>query len=318
MENSYKLKAYFEEDTLQNKQSNILHLSSNVVIAGGPKCKDLVDGISSHLGISKVEFEVGNFKDGETFVKLGSDVNQKDVIVVQSMCKPVNESLMELIFLITTMKRNGANSVSAIIPYYAYARQERKVGEYKCITPSDVARLIESVGVNRVYTLDTHVDTIVAMFGPQIAADNLTSMELGAFYFATYLKLDNPIVVSPDAGAEKKCMNFVKYLRQFEGWSELSEPTVMIKHREKAGEVADIKIIGNVKGKDCIVVDDMCDSGGTLMSACQELVKNGAKSVYCFIPHGLFSGAFYENLEKSVVKLLVTTDSLPCYRQELE
>jgi len=146
----------------------------------------------------------------------------------------------------------------------------------------------------------------------------VNTSQLGAAYFAQKAKLGNPIVVSPDAGAEKQAKIFVEAMKKYPGYENLSDPAVIIKHRLRAGEVADTKLLGDVTGKDCIVVDDICDSGGTLMASVDTLKKNGANSVRAFITHGLFSGAFYENLEKSSLTEMVTSDSIPILRPELE
>ena len=148
-------------------------------------------------------------------------------------------------------EKKWSKQCTAVIPYYAYARQERKVGVYKCLAPADIARMLEAMGVDRVLIVDPHIATIPAFFGPKVAADNITTSELGAAYFA-HTKLENPLVVSPDAGAEKASKYFTEALKKYPGYENLPDPAVIIKHRLRPNEVAETKLLGDVTGKDCI------------------------------------------------------------------
>lgn len=217
MENfTYKVGEYYSDNEACPMNSV---LQENVVIASGSHSLELTKEVAALLGAPMADFQTGNFRDGETSIQLHSDLNGKHVVIVQSMSKPVNEAIMELLFLITTSRRNGAESVTVVVPYFAYARMERKVGPYKGITAADVAYFIEQAGANRVITLDTHVATISAMFSPKVATENYSCFPIGAAYLAKKAKLGNPQVVSPDAGAEKLSQEFVKNLRS-NGYSD--------------------------------------------------------------------------------------------------
>lgn len=241
-------------------------------------------------------------------IELKGDVRGKDVFIIQSTCRPVNDNLMELMLMISTMRRSAARRITAVIPYYGYARQDRKMQSRVPISAADVARLLEAMGVDRVVAVDLHCGQIQGFFGPRVPVDNLEAGSIGVDYFA-HIDLQNPVIVSPDAGG-------VYRAKQFRDLMSLryhidGKMAMIIKQRSAPGEVECMDLVGTVKDCDAIIVDDMIDTAGTLGHAAGELKKNGARRVYAFASHGVFSGNANKNISKSCMEQVVICNTIP-------
>ena len=233
----------------------------------------------------------------------------KDVYVIQPTCIPVNEHLMELLLMVSTMRRASAERITAVIPYYGYARQDRKMTARVPISAADVARLLEAMGVDRVVAVDLHCGQIQGFFGPRVPVDNLDAGTVGVKYFINK-GLVNPVVVSPDAGG-------VYRAKQFREGINMQAPgldaglAMIIKQRPKAGQVERMDLVGNVDGCDVVIVDDMIDTATTLCMGAAELKKHGARRVFAFASHGLFSGTASDRIARSELEEVVVTNTIP-------
>lgn len=258
--------------------------------------------ITDQLGMSLGRAEVGTFSDGEIAVSIGESVRESDVFVVQSTCEPVNNNLMELLIMIDALKRASAARITAVIPYFGYARQDRKAKSRDPITAKLIADLITTAGADRVLTMDLHAPQIQGFFN--IPLDHL----LGANILSKHL-LSNPgliedaIVVSPDIGSVGRARNFAHTIH--------TPMAIVDKRRQKANVCEVMNIIGNVKDKNVILVDDMIDTAGTLTNAAAALKEAGAKSVIACATHGVLSGPAIERLEKSVINRIILLDTIP-------
>lgn len=278
-----------------NSDIKVFALSSNV---------ELVKEICDYLGIEPGKVDVFHFADGETLVEFGESVRGKQVYFVQSTYKPVNEHLMELLIAIDAAKRASASNIECIIPYYGYARQDRKAKPRQPITARLVADLLNAAGANRVVTVDLHAPQIQGYFS--CPADDLTSVPMMAYYFRKKKEIDlkNVVVVSPDHGGTTRARNLANRLN--------NAPIAIVDKRRPRPNVCEAQnVIGDVDGKDCIVIDDICDTAGSLTAACQILKDHGAKSVYVCLAHGVFSGEAIERIENSVITEVVVTNSIP-------
>lgn len=277
-------------------------------IFSGNANKDLAKEIAAHLGRPLGKITVGRFADGEVNVQVHENVRGKDIYIVQPTCPPVNESLMELFLMVSTMRRASARKITCVIPYYGYARQDRKMTARVPISAADVARLLEAVGVDRVVAVDLHCGQIQGFFGPRVPVDNLDAGVIGVEYFRDK-ELVNPVVVSPDAGGVYRAKKFG------EGLNRLKKIdcglAMIIKQRVKAGQIAQMDLVGTVDGCDVIIVDDMIDTAGTLCKAAKHLKERGARRVYAFASHGVFSGPAYERIKKSDLLEVVTVNTIP-------
>lgn len=218
------------------------------------------------------------------------NVRSKDVFIIQSTSPPVNENLMELLLMVSTMRRASAKKINVVIPYYGYARQDRKTAPRVPISAADVARLLETVGVDRVILVDVHSGQIQGFFGPRVPVDNLEANLVALNYFVEQKKipLRDIVVVSPDAGGVTRAKNFQALLSSV-GVKETSL-AMIIKQRKAAGEIGTMHLVGSVEGKQAIIIDDIIDTAGTLVEATKVLKEKGALSVSCFATHGLFTG----------------------------
>jgi ribose-phosphate pyrophosphokinase len=276
----------------------------------------LAKEIAGLLGKSLGEIRVGRFADGETSVRVLENVRGKDVFVVQPTCQPVNEHLMELLLMISTMRRASADKITAIIPYYGYARQDRKMTSRVPISAADVARLLEALGVDRVVAVDLHSGQIQGFFGPRVPVDNLEAGFVSVEYFARK-GLVSPVIVSPDAGGVYRAKTFREALahRMRPAAAGEAAPDVglamIIKQRPRAGEIERMDLVGTVEGSDCIIVDDMIDTAGTLATAAAVLKENGARRVFAMASHGLFSGPASERIARSQLEEVVVTNTVP-------
>ena len=243
---------------------------------------------------------VGKFSDGEINVQISESVRGKDIFIIQPTCAPTNDNLMELLVMTDAFRRSSARTINAIIPYFGYARQDRKAAPRVPITAKLVANLMETAGIDRIVTMDLHAGQIQGFF--DVPVDNL----YGSIIFRDYIKqknLPNPIIASPDIGGVSRARYFADQL----GF----DLVIVDKKREKANVSEVMNIIGDVKGKDVILVDDMIDTAGTMCKAAEVLKKHGAKSVMALGTHPVLSGPAIERIENSVLDEIVMTNTIP-------
>lgn len=266
--------------------------------------KSIARRMSMHRGMSVnlVDARVERFNDQEIFVEVFENVRGEDMYIIQSTSNPANDNLMELLIMTDALRRSSAARITAVIPYFGYARQDRRAKARTPISAKLVANLITEAGVDRVLTLDLHAAQIQGFF--DIPVDNLYASPVFALDIEHHFagKMADLMVVSPDVGGVARARELAK---------RINAPLAIVdKRREKAGEVAEMTVIGNVAGKTCIIVDDICDTAGTLCKAAEVLIENGATEVHSYITHGVLSGPAVERVSKSVMKSLVITDSI--------
>lgn len=263
---------------------------------------DLAASICKQLNLPLGKIKVEHFADGEILVEPQESIRGRSVFIVQSTCTPVTEHLMEVLICIDACKRASAGEINVIMPYYGYARQDRKAAPRQPITSKLVANLLTVAGANRVITFDLHASQIQGYF--DIMIDDLTAVPMiGQYFKEKNLPKDEVVVVSPDHGGVVRARRLADVL---------DAPIAIIdKRRPKPNMVEAQNVIGDVEGKTCIVVDDICDTAGTLCAGCQILKDHGAKEVYVGITHGIFSRDAVEKIEKSVIKEIVITDTIP-------
>ncbi len=259
----------------------------------------LAEKICSYLKLPLGKIRVGRFSDGEISVKIEENIRAKDVFIVQSISSPVNENLMELLVMIDAARRASAERITAVIPYYGYARQDWKDQPRVPITAKLVANLITAAGANRVLTMDLHTPQIQGFF--DIPVDHLFAAPVLIKYFRG-LNLSNLVVVAPDVGSIKAARAFAKRLR--------ASLAVVDKRRNSPDSVEVMNVIGEVKGKDVVIVDDLIATGGTLCEAATTLKENGARNIYASITHGVLSGKSIENIADSSLKELIITNTI--------
>jgi len=273
---------------------------------------ELAEKVSEALGIPLGKATVGRFNDGECNIQLGENVRNTHVFLVQSTCPPVNDAMMELFLMVRCFRRASARTVTAIVPYYGYARQDRKTTARVPISASDVAMLLEAAGVDRMLSVDLHCGQIQGFFH-HAPVDNLHAfVEHVPFMVKEIIPSygENPIaIVSPDAGGVARAKMFMEAL------TSMNVPNISlaitIKHRVKAGEVEGMNIVGEIKGKHCIIVDDMIDTAGTLCKSADSLREMGALSVSACCTHALFSGPALDRIGKSSLKHVIVADTIP-------
>jgi len=269
--------------------------------------------ITKILGINLGKATVGRFADGEVNVRIHENVRGKDVFIVQPTCPPVNDNLMELLLLISTLNRASARRVTAVIPYYGYARQDRKMQARVPISAADVARLLEAMGVDRVIAVDLHCGQIQGFFGPRVPVDNLDGGVVGINHFGDK-DLHNPVIVSPDAGGVYRAKKFKEGLEHKYDWDDVGL-AMIIKQRTRDGTVDSMDLVGDVKDCDCVIVDDMIDTAGTLCKAAAVLKANGARRVFAFASHGLLSGPGNDRIAQSTMEECVILNTIPSSAQ---
>jgi ribose-phosphate pyrophosphokinase len=256
--------------------------------------------VAKQLGIQLSEAKVDRFSDGEISVQIKQSVRGTDAFIIQPTCAPANPNLMELLIMTDALKRSSVKTVTAVVPYFGYARQDRKAAPRVPITAKLVANLMQSAGIDRVVTIDLHAGQIQGFF--DVPVDNL----YGSIIFSDYFKnknLPNPIVASPDIGGVARARGFAKKLGL--------ELVIIDKRREKANESEVMNIIGDASGKDVILVDDMIDTAGTMTQAAAALKNAGATSVMAFCTHPVLSGPAYKRINDSELDELVVTDTIP-------
>ena len=268
------------------------------LIAGNANPK-LAEEIAKKMGIELSPATIGRFSDGEIQVKIADSVRGADCYVIQPTCAPVNENIMELLVIADALKRASARRITAVIPYYGYARQDRKAEPRVPITSKLVANLITASGIDRVLTVDLHARQIQGFF--DIPVDHLYARPVLFQYFKD-LNLDNPIVVSPDAGGVERARAFAKFLN--------ADLAIVDKRRPRPNEAAIMNIIGDVKGRNAIILDDMIDTGGTLTKVADAIKNAGAIKVYAAASHGVLSGQAIEKIQKSSLEEVVITNSI--------
>lgn len=272
--------------------------------ANRPLATSIVKRMSLHAGtrLSLVDARVERFNDGEIFVEIFENVRGEDMFIVQPTSKPANDNLMELLIIADTLRRSSAARITAVIPYFGYARQDRRAKARTPISAKLVANLIARSGIDRVLTLDLHAAQIQGFF--DIPVDNLYATPLFALDIMHHFKecRDDLMVVSPDIGGVARARELAK---------RINAPLAVVdKRREKPGEIAEMNVIGDVSGKCCVIIDDICDTAGTLVKSAQVLMEQGAREVHAYITHGVMSDPAVARLEKSVMKSLVLTDSI--------
>lgn len=261
----------------------------------------LAQSVADYLGLPLTKADVKRFADQEVFVEVHENVRGEDVFVVQSTSAPANDHIMELLVCLDALKRASARRVTAVIPYFGYARQDRKTGSRTPISAKLVSNLITSAGANRVLTIDLHAGQIQGFF--DIPLDHLYAAPvIVADIRKQYQNPNELVIVSPDVGGVVRARSLAKRLG--------AELAIVDKRREKAGESEVMHIIGEVDGRDCILFDDIVDSAGTLCNAAEALMKNGAKSVAAYTTHGVLSGKAIERVSKSQLTSLVITDTI--------
>lgn len=273
---------------------------SRLKILTGNANPELAKAICASLGMPLGQAEVGKFNNGETKIIINENVRGNDVFIVQSTCNPVNDSLMELLLLVDACKRASARRITAVIPFYGYARQDRKTRGREPISAKLVANLITTAGATRVLTMDLHAGQIQGFF--DIPLDHLTGIPIIADYFAAK-NLADAVVVSPDLGGVSRARILAE---------RLNVPIAIIDKRRPEPGVAEVmNVIGKVEGKNVIMIDDMIDTGGTIVLGAKALLGLGAKGVYVACTHPVFSGAAVENLDASPIKEIVALDTIP-------
>jgi len=269
-------------------------------VFAGNSNRHLAEAICNYLNVPLGRASVRRFADQEIFVEIQENVRGEDVFLVQSTAFPANDHLMELLIMIDAMRRSSARRITAVLPYFGYARQDRKAGGRTPISAKLVANLITEAGADRVLTLDLHAGQIQGFF--DIPTDNLYASPVMVRDIRERFDLTNVMVVSPDVGGVVRARGLAK---------RINAPLAIIdKRRERAGESEVMNVIGDAAGYTCILVDDIVDSGGTLVNAADALIANGAKEVYAYITHGVLSGGAAARITSSKLKELVITDSI--------
>lgn len=270
-----------------------------IKVFSGNANPEMAKEICDHLDISLSKVEVRRFSDGEIFVEIGENVRGTDAFIIQPTCTPVNDHLMELVIMVDAMRRASARRITAVLPYYGYARQDRKVAPRVPITAKVVAEMLMVVGVRRVLAMDLHAGQIQGFFN--IPVDHLYAAPVLLNYINENFK--NVIMVSPDAGGVERTRAFAKRLK--------SDLAIIDKRRDRPNESKAMNVIGDVKGKIAVLLDDMVDTAGTLCNAAAMLIEAGADEVHACCSHGVLSGPAIERLEASMIKSLVVTNSIP-------
>ena len=260
--------------------------------------------MSLHRGlkVGLADARIERFNDQEIFVEVYENVRGEDMFIIQPTSNPANDNLMELLIIADALKRSSASRITAVIPYFGYARQDRRSKARTPISAKLVANMIAQSGIERVLTMDLHATQIQGFF--DIPVDNLYASPIFSLDIQYQFKddLDNLMIVSPDVGGVARARELAK---------RLGAPlSIVDKRREKEGEIAEMTVIGNVAGKKCLIIDDICDTAGTLCKAAEVIKQNGASEVHAYITHGVLSGPAVERISNSVMKSLVITDSI--------
>lgn len=273
---------------------------------------ELAEEISARLGVPLTQAKIGRFNDGEVSIQILENVRNSDVYIIQPTCPPVNDNLVELLLCVSAVRRAAAAHVTAVVPYYGYARQDRKDRSRVPISAADVAKMMEAMGIDRVCCIDLHSGQIQGFFGPRTAVDNLFATPIAISYLQTR-QLTDVAVISPDAGGVARAKMFKEGL---EAAGMRATLAMMIQQRPPAGDSesqSQLDVVGNVSGCDCIIVDDMIDTAVTLCRAANELATFGARRVLAFATHGLFNGAAAELIEESALEEVIVANTIPLH-----
>ena len=274
---------------------------SDTVLFTGNANPALAQEIASNLGLGLGQAAVGRFSDGETTVEIQQNVRGREVFVVQSTCAPTNDNLMELLVMVDALKRASAQRITAVIPYFGYARQDRRPRSTRVpITARVVANMLEAVGVNRVLTMDLHADQIQGFF--DIPVDNIYASPV-LLSDLQAKKYEDLVVVSPDVGGVVRARALAKQLG--------CDLAIIDKRRPKANVSEVMHVIGEIENRNCVIMDDMIDTAGTLVKAAEVLKERGAKSVYAYCTHAVFSGPAIERIKASHLDEVVITNTIP-------
>jgi len=268
-------------------------------VFSGSSNTELASNICKYMGIELGKIELKRFSDGEISVKITENVRGADVFLIQSTSNPANDHLIELLLIIDAFRRASARRITVVIPYYGYGRQDRKVEPRVPISAKVVAKLLETTGANRVVSVDLHADQIQGFF--DIPVDHLFAAPVIVEYFKK-IGTENTVIVSPDSGGAERARFFAKHLD--------TGLAIIDKRREKANEAEVMHIVGDIKGKKCVMIDDMIDTAGTITKGAAALIEFGASEVIAAATHGVLSGPAMERLEKSAIKEIIISDSI--------
>ena len=269
-------------------------------ILTGNSNKKLSEKISKYLKNKLVNSSIRKFSDGEIYIEINENIRGNSIFLLQSVSSPANDNLMELMLCIDALKRSSAKNITAVIPYFGYARQDRKVAPRTSISAKLVSNLITKAGADRIVTVDLHAGQIQGFF--DIPVDNLFATPIFSRHIKKNIKGRNLICVSPDVGGVERTRALARKLD--------IGIAIIDKRRPTPGKSQVMNVIGNVNNKTCIIVDDIIDSGGTIVNAAQALINRGAKEVHVYITHGVLSGEAVEKIKKSKIKKLVITDTI--------
>ena len=262
--------------------------------------KTLSKKIAKYLKLKLVNSSIKKFADGEIYIEINENIRGNSIFIIQSISSPANDNLMELLLCIDALKRSSAKNITAVIPYFGYARQDRKVVPRTSISAKLVSNLITKAGADRVVTVDLHAGQVQGFF--DIPVDNLFCTPIFARHVNKNINKKNIICVAPDVGGTERARALGKLLDV--------GLAIVDKRRPSPGKSQVMNVVGNVKNKTCVIVDDIIDTGGTIVNAAEALKNRGAKEVYVYITHGVLSGEAIKKIEKSVIKKLVITDSI--------
>ena len=269
-------------------------------ILTGNSNKNLSSKISKYLKNKLVNSSIRKFSDGEIYIEINENIRGNSIFIIQGISSPANDNLMELLLCIDALKRSSAKNITAVIPYFGYARQDRKVVPRTSLSAKLVSNLITKAGADRIVTVDLHAGQIQGFF--DLPVDNLFSTPIFARHIKRKIKSKNLICVAPDVGGVERTRALGRKLDV--------GLAIIDKRRPAPGKSQVMNVIGNVKGKTCIITDDIIDSGGTIVNAADALIKRGAKEVYVYVTHGVLSGEAVEKIKKSKIKNLVVTDTI--------
>jgi ribose-phosphate pyrophosphokinase len=275
---------------------------ANLMLFSGGSNEALAQRVAQQLHLSLGNIDVGRFSDGEVTVEVHENVRGKDVFLMQSTCAPTNDNIMELLIMADAMHRASAQRVTAVVPYYGYARQDRRPRSARvAISAKVVADMISTVGIDRILTVDLHADQIQGFFN--IPVDNIYGSPVLVDHILAQ-RYENPIVVSPDVGGVVRARAIAKQIDDL-------DLAIIDKRRPQANVTKVMNVIGDVKGKTCIMVDDIVDTAGTLCTAAEALKEEEAAAVVCYITHAVFSGPAIERIANSEIDRMVVTDTIP-------
>ncbi len=284
----------------QLERNRMLDGTCKVKIFTGRANPELAEEIAHYLGTSLSPIQIKNFSDGETYVQIQESIRGNDVFLIQPTCSPANENIMELLIMIDAFKRASANTINIVMPYYGYARQDRKTAGREAISAKLVADLITTAGPDRIIAMDLHTGQLQGFFN--IKVDHLYATPVLIDYIQQK-RLENPVVVSPDAGGVERARVFAK---------KLDCPIAIIDKRRVGHNIAEVyNLIGDVRGRNAIIVDDMIDTAGTICSGAKMLKEQGAQQIFACAAHPVFSGPAIQRLSESPIDEIIVTNSIP-------